>query len=68
MPIRIDLENLMWEKRIKTIEELSLKSKVSRPTIANWKKSNVERIELEVLEKLCEALDCDISDLIILEK
>jgi putative transcriptional regulator len=68
MPIKIDLDNLMWEKRIKSVSELSEKSKVSRPTISNWRKGSVDRIELDVLEKLCTALDCDVKDLIIREK
>jgi putative transcriptional regulator len=68
MPIKIDLENMMWEKRIRSVSELSEKSKVSRPTITNWRKGSVDRIELEVLEKLCTALDCEVSDLIFREK
>lgn len=68
MPIKINLENLMWEKRIKTIKELSEISKVSRPTITSWKNNKVDRIELGVLEKLCSALECDVTDLIIREK
>lgn len=68
MPIKIDLDNLMWEKRIKSISDLSFKSKVSRPTISSWKKGDVSRIELDVLEKLCDALDCEPEDLIKIEK
>jgi DNA-binding Xre family transcriptional regulator len=68
MPIKIDLDNMMWEKRIKTVTELSEKSKVSRATITNWKKNSVDRIELDVLEKLCSALDCEVHDLVIREK
>lgn len=68
MPIKIDLDNLMWEKRIKSISELSEKSKVSRPTISNWRKGAVDRIELDVLEKLCNALNCEVGDLIVREK
>lgn len=68
MTIKIDLDNLMWEKRIKSITELSKKSKVSRPTIAKWKNNDVDRVELNVLEKLCDSLDCEIGDLLVLKK
>lgn len=68
MPIRINLENLMWEHRIVSTSELSKKSKISRPTIDNWKKGTISRVELGVLEKFCTAFDCEISDLIVLEK
>lgn len=68
MPIRINLENLMWEHRIVSTSELSKKSKISRPTIDNWRKGSVSRIELGVLEKFCKTFDCEISDLIVLEK
>lgn len=64
MPVKIDLENLMWEKRIKTITELSLKANVSRPTIAKWREGDLGRIELDVLEKLCDALGCEPKDII----
>lgn len=68
MPIKIDLENLMWERRIKTITELSERAEVSRPTIASWRKGDINRIELDVLEKLCDALDCEVGELVVFEK
>ena len=68
MPIRIDLENLMWEHRIASTTELSKKTKISRPTIDNWRKGKISRVELDVLEKFCDTFNCEISDLIVLEK
>lgn len=64
MAIKINLEDLMWEKRIKSVSELSRKSEVSRPTINNWLAGNIGRVELGVLEKICNALDCEPEDLI----
>lgn len=64
MAIKINLVDLMWEKRIKSVSELSRKSRVSRPTIMNWMNGNVGRVELEVLDKLCDALECKPEDVI----
>ena len=64
MPIKINLEDLMWEKRIKSVSELSRLSRVSRPTLNNWISGEVGRVELDVLEKICTALKCEPKDII----
>lgn len=62
--IRIDLEEMMWRKRIKSINELSELTKISRPTLTRLLKCQSERLDLSTLSVLCEVLDCEISDIL----
>lgn len=68
MAVKVSIEDLMWENRIRSISELSRKSHVSRPTLYKWISGDVDRIELDVLDKLCDALKCEPQDIIKIEK
>lgn len=65
--IRIKLSSILGERRI-TQKELSLKTGIRAATINEIYHELVERINLEHLEKICIALDCEISDILKLEK
>jgi DNA-binding Xre family transcriptional regulator len=66
--IKFNLEDLMWKNRIKSINELSDLTNISRPTLTAWKNGQVARIQLSTLHTLCHTLKCDINDLIYLDK
>ena len=44
--------------------ELSKKTNISYQIVDNYYKNKVVRYDKTVLAKICEALDCDISDLL----
>ena len=64
--VRIRLSALLGEKRMTQIE-LSRKTGIRPATINEIYHELVERINLEHIDKICEALDCNISDLLIYE-
>ena len=61
---RFHLEELMWGARIKTISELSERTKISRQTLTSMKNGNIKRLHLSTVYTLCTFFDCGIDDLI----
>jgi putative transcriptional regulator len=64
--IRIKLQDMMWQRRIRSISELSRNAGVSRQTVDALynRPDQVKGIQLETLNRLCQALSCDVEDLI----
>lgn len=65
---QFNLEDLMWEHRVKSINELSEKTKISRPTLTAMKKGTLRMISLSTIYTLCKEFGCGIDDLIQLKK
>ncbi|MEC0666327.1 helix-turn-helix transcriptional regulator [Priestia flexa] len=61
----IMLDELMWQKRVKSLNYLSVKTKISRPTLQRLRDNEANGINLDTLEKLCAFLNCEITDLIV---
>ena len=61
--IRIHLSTLLGKQRI-TQAELSRRTGIRANTINEMYHELSERINLTYLDKICEVLDCDISDLL----
>lgn len=61
--INVKLDNLMNKRNISTYE-LSTKSNVRFQTIQALRQNTSTRIDLNVLAKLCFALDCKVEDII----
>ena len=64
MTTKIKLLEMMGKKNIRTIQELHEKTKISRTLISKILKGTQKNIQLETIERLCEALDCTISQLV----
>lgn len=62
--IRILLSTRLGELRW-TQADLARKTGIRPSTINDWYHELAERINLEHLDLICEALDCDISDILI---
>lgn len=62
------LEDVMWENRIKSINELSEKTKISRYALTSLKNGKSTRLDLSTIYTLCTKLDCEIDDLIEIRK
>lgn len=41
---------------------------VNEHTVARWMKNDVAKIDVPVLEAFCEYFDCDVGDLLYMEK
>lgn len=65
--IKIKLSTIMGDKLIK-ITKLAEITGISRTTITNLYYRRSQQISLEVLDKLCKALDCELSDILEFKK
>ena len=63
MAIKIYLHRLLGERRWNQAD-LARKTGIRPNTINELYHDISERVSLEQLDKICEALDCDLSDLI----
>ncbi len=61
--IRLTLDKLLEEKNI-TRYELAKRTGIKFQIIDNYYKNRVVRYDSYVLDKICTALDCNISDII----
>lgn len=66
--IEVKLEDVMFRKHIRTIEEVSKKSGLSRKAVSAALNDRRHRMKTDTIAKLCKALDCDIGDLLVLKK
>lgn len=66
MAIHCILSTIMGKRRC-SIQELHIKTGLSRNTISNLYHDKASRIDYETIEKLCNALDCEISELFCLD-
>ena len=62
--IRILLSNILGERRM-TQKQLSIMTGIRPNTIGELYHEMNSRVNLEHLDAICEALDCDLSDLIV---
>ena len=65
--VRILLSTRLGERRW-TQADLARMTGIRAATINDWYHEFATRISLEHLDKICEALDCDITDIIVREK
>lgn len=65
--IKINLSRVMGEKRIK-VSELSRMTGLNRIGLQKLYNEETSSISFETLEKVCIALDCEVSDLIEIKK
>lgn len=66
--IKVHLSRLMGERRMK-ISELSELTGLHRNGLSKLYNENTDGIKFDTLEKICKALNCEISDLLeIIEK
>ncbi len=62
--IKLTLDKLLSEKEI-TRYQLSKMTDIKYQTIDNYYKNKVVRYDGFILSKICEALDCEIKDILI---
>lgn len=65
--IKCHLSRLMGEKKLK-IADVSRDTGINRGTITRLYQETAVRVDFEVLEKLCVYLDCEIEELLEVEK
>ncbi|MEC2070309.1 MULTISPECIES: helix-turn-helix domain-containing protein [Alkalihalophilus] len=65
--IQFNLHTLMGKNKIKSINELSKRTGISRPTLTKIYDNETTRVEFDTLQKLCDFFDCDLEELMYLE-
>lgn len=65
--VEVKLSKILGEKRI-TQAELSRRTGIRPNTINELYHDFAVRINLEHIEKICDVLKCDVSDLIVIRK
>lgn len=65
--IKCNLSRMMGERKMK-ISDLSRDTGINRGTITRLYQETAERVELDVLDKICSYLDCSVGDLLEYKK
>ncbi len=65
--IRIALDKILSEKGVSRYE-LAKRTGIQYQIIDNYYKNRVKRYDSFVLERICDALDCEINDVLEYEK
>ena len=67
MAIKVNLDVLMAKRGIK-LNELSERVEITQANLSILKTGKAKAIRFSTLEKLCEVLECDVSDLLLYDK
>lgn len=61
--IRIHLKDILEEKNI-SLNQLSFRAEMQRTQLRNYRDNKIQRLDIDILLRLCYVLECDLSDLI----
>lgn len=61
--IKIHLAELL-EKRNVSLNQLSFRTEMQRTQLRNYKDNKIQRLDIDILKRLCYVLECDLHDLI----
>ncbi len=65
--IKINLRDLMWQKNI-SAKKINDEVGIGTTTISNIIHGKHKNVGLDIIDKLCEVLDCRIQDLLEFER
>ena len=61
--IKILLEDILKERDI-SLNQLSFRAEMQRTQLRNYRDNKVQRLDIDILLRLCYVLECDLTDLI----
>ena len=61
--IRIHLDEIL-EKRNISLNQLSFRTEMQRTQLRNYRDNKIQRLDIDILKRLCYVLECDLHDLI----
>ncbi len=61
--IRIHLAEIMQAKSI-SMNQLSFRTEMQRTQLRNYRDNKIQRLDIDILKRLCYVLECDLHDLI----
>lgn len=65
--IIIDLERVLAEKKVSKTQ-LCYICRLQRTQLNNYCKNKVSRVDLNTLAKICDCLNCEVNDILKLQK
>ena len=76
--IRVRLRELIMEKTLRdgrdprtnpiTQDEIAEAIGIAKGTMSTWVRDKIDRLDKDTLVKFCEYFECDLSDLLVLER
>jgi putative transcriptional regulator len=66
--VKFTLDRVMFEKGRIKVPELQKKSGVNKNTLYAIYNNTCTRVDLSVINRICNALDCQLGDLMVHEK
>lgn len=61
--IKIHLAELLEDKNV-SLNQLSFRAEMQRTQLRNYRDNKIQRLDIDILKRLCYVLDCDLTDLI----
>lgn len=61
--IKINLDKIMKEQNI-SINKLAFRAEMQRTQLKSYIRGEIQRLDMDVLARLCYALECSLNDLI----
>lgn len=61
--IRLKLGEILEQRNI-SLSQLSFRAEMQRTQLRNYRDNKIQRLDIDILKRLCYVLDCDLFDLI----
>lgn len=61
--IRIKLDEIIQKKGI-SLNQLSFRTEMQRTQLRNYRDNKIQRLDIDILIRLCYVLECDLTDII----
>lgn len=61
--IQIRLKDILETRNI-SLNQLSFRAEMQRSQLRNYRDNKVQRLDIDILKRLCYVLECDLFDLI----
>ncbi len=68
MKIKLNIKKVAKDRGIKTAYRLQRQANLSPSNASRLYNDDIKQISLDTLGKLCEALECEPSDILVVEK
>lgn len=61
--IQLRLDEIIKKRNI-SLNQLSFRAEMQRTQLRNYRDNKVQRLDIDILKRLCYVLECDLTDLI----
>ena len=61
--IIIHLKDILEDRQV-SLNQLSFRTEMQRTQLRNYRDNKIQRLDIDILKRLCYVLDCDLHELI----